>query len=64
MQKNCRIYLNQIYTKYEEEDLNKKRKYYIDLKNIKFLSKLRQANIKLFNDYSSIASEGKHKVKY
>ena len=34
------------------------------LENIKLLYESRQAVIKLFNDYSSIASEAKHKVKY
>ena len=34
------------------------------LENVKLLSESRQAVIKLFNDYSSIASEAKHKVKY
>ena len=34
------------------------------LKNIKLLYESRQAVIKLFNDYSSIASEVRHKAKY
>ena len=34
------------------------------LESIRFLCKSRQVVIKLFNDYSSIASEAKHKVKY
>ena len=34
------------------------------LENIKLLYESRQAVIKLFNDYSSIASEAKSKVKY
>ena len=34
------------------------------LENIKLLYESRQAVIKLFNDYSSIASEAKHKAKY
>ena len=33
-------------------------------KNIKLLYKSRQAVIKLFNDYSSISSETKYKIKY
>ena len=34
------------------------------LKNIKLLYKSRKAVIKLFNEYSLTASEGKHKEKY
>ena len=34
------------------------------LENIKLFYEARQAAIKLFNDYSSIASEAKSKVKY
>ena len=34
------------------------------LENIKLLYVSRQAVIKLFNDYSSIASDAKHKVKH
>ena len=34
------------------------------LKNIKLLFESRQDAIKLFNDYSSIASEAKYKVKH
>ena len=34
------------------------------LENIKLLCESRQAVIKLFNEYSSIVSEAKHKVKY
>ena len=34
------------------------------LENIKLLYESRQAAIKLFNDYSSIASEAKRKAKY
>ena len=34
------------------------------LENIKLLSELREALIKLFTDHSSIASEAKHKAKY
>ena len=33
------------------------------LENIKLFYESRQVVIKLFNDYSSIASEAKHKVK-
>ena len=35
-----------------------------DIKNIKLLYKSREAVIQLFNDYSSIASEAKYKVKH
>ena len=34
------------------------------LKNIKFLYESREAVIELFNGYSSVVSEAKHKVKY
>ena len=34
------------------------------LKNIKLLYKSREAVIKLFNDYSSIVCEAKHKGKH
>ena len=34
------------------------------LENIKLLYKSRQVVIKLFNEYSSIASEAKYKLKY
>ena len=36
----------------------------IALENIKLLYESQKAAIKLFNEYSSIASETKHKVKY
>ena len=55
--------LNQIWTKYQKEDINQKSKKG-HLKTIKLLYKSREAVIKLFNDYSSIAFEAKYKAKH
>ena len=44
--------------KYQKEDINQK-----SIQNIKMLYQSRQAVIKLFNDYSSLASEAKYKLK-
>ena len=49
--KNCKMSLNQIQTKYWEQGINQK-------------YKKREAVIKLFNDYSSIASGAKHKATH
>ena len=55
--------LNQIWTKYQKEDINQKSKKG-HLKTIKLLYKSREAVIKLFNDYSSIISEAKYRTKH
>ena len=44
--------------KYQKEDINQK-----SIQNIKMFYQSRQAVIKLFNDYSSLASEAKYKLK-
>ena len=55
--------LNQIWTKYQKEDINQKSKK-VHLKTIKLLYKSREAVIKLFNDYSPIISKAKYKTKH
>ena len=47
--------------KYQKEDINWKRKKSA-LENIKVLYELREVDIELFNDYSSIVSEDEYKL--
>ena len=63
--KNCKMCLNQIQTKYQEEGINGNSKK-VRYKNIKLLYKSRKAVTKFFfnSDYSSIVSHAKCKAIY